>query len=213
MEHLGGVVALADNGATVNCLVSPVGRVPGTSLGDVIPVSIGDASEIRINSTDIYCVELGGTEESARYDYMFRGGLYPDPAQAIGNVVSETILHGLLEIHSTPDMGRHYSLPGAAPLHPILAQNSCSYLTMRPLAGERAAALHAKAMREGMDTRSIHVGVILPSAATLNLRINFRQHRVKADRSASAGAREDRRVGGSRWADASYIQSDAESII
>ena len=31
--------------------------------------------------------------------------------------------------------------------------------------------------------------------------------------SASAGAREDRRVGGSRWADASYIQSDAESII
>ena len=30
--------------------------------------------------------------------------------------------------------------------------------------------------------------------------------------SASACAREDRHVGGTRWADASYIQSDAESI-
>ena len=163
MERLGGALALADNGATVNCLTSPIGRIPGTALGDTVPVSIGDASEVCINGTDIYCVELGGTNGSANYDYMFRGGLYPDPARAIGNVISETILHSLLEMHSTPDMGRHYSLPGAAPLQPILAPNKCSYLTIKPLAGERAAALHAKAVREGMDTRSIHFGVILPS--------------------------------------------------
>ena len=163
MELEGGAVALADNGATVNCLVVPVGRIPGTRLGDVIPVSIGDASEIRINSTDIYCVELGGTEGSASYDYMFRGGLYPNPDRAIGNVISETILHSLLEMHSTPGMGRYYSLPGAEPLLPILAPNKCSYLTIKPLGGARAAALHAKAVREGLDTRSIHFGVITPA--------------------------------------------------
>ena len=59
MECLGGALALADNGATVNCLTSPIGRIPGTALGDTVPVSIGDASEVVcINGTDIYCVEL-----------------------------------------------------------------------------------------------------------------------------------------------------------
>jgi hypothetical protein len=163
MELLGGAIALADNDATVNCLVVPVGRIPGTRLGDINPVSIGDASEIRIDSTDMYCVELGGTDGSASYDYMFRGGLYPNPDKAIGNVISETILHSLLEMHSTPGMGRYYSLPGAEPLLPILAPNKCSYLTIKPLGGARAAALHAKAVREGLDTRSIHFGVITPA--------------------------------------------------
>ena len=32
MERLGGALALADNGATVNCLTSPIGRIPGTTL-------------------------------------------------------------------------------------------------------------------------------------------------------------------------------------
>jgi hypothetical protein len=36
-------------------------------------------------------------------------------------------------------------------------------LTIKPLGGARAAALHAKAVREGLDTRSIHFGVITPA--------------------------------------------------
>ena len=37
-------------------------------------------------------------------------------------------------------------------------------------------------------------------------------HTILPPLSASACAREDRHVGGTRWADASYIQSDAKSI-
>ena len=163
MERLGGAIALADSGTTVNCLTSPIGRIPGTRLDETVPVEIGDASYIQINGTDIYCIEVGGTTASARFDYMFRGGLYPDHTRAFGNVLSETVLQTLVEMHSTPELGRYYVIPGVAPLQLILAPNRCSYLTIKPLSGPRVAALQDKARLEDLDMQSIRFGVILPS--------------------------------------------------
>ena len=65
--------------------------------------------------------------------------------------------------------------------------------------------------------QSIRRFIILPYIPILCLSLDRgwgpQSVELKVFVSASAGAREDRRVGGSRWADASYIQSDAESII
>jgi hypothetical protein len=74
----------------------------------------------------------------------------------------------------------------------------------------RSAPLLAAARGGGFDEVSRNCVQFLSAIAMPEP--SARTNVITRSMSASAGAREDRRVGGSRWADANYIQSDAESI-
>ena len=92
----GGLAMIADSGCTFSCFTKLIGRIDGTHLDSVVPVTIGDGSTLRFPGTDLYCATMGG-QGTATYDVLFRAGT---SGMGNGSVLSEIMLRTVFNVRS-----------------------------------------------------------------------------------------------------------------
>ena len=137
---LSHTAALCDDGATVDCFCTAIGRIPGTHSVAQGSLSIGDSdSSLKVEGSYLHAVTRIGTD-GTQEDMIVRGLYTPN---GIANIISECVE---VETRGTtvnwkPGTARCFQLKSGKTLPLKMTSNGLGWLMLKAVPAERMPAL------------------------------------------------------------------------